>query len=59
MELIRPLIDPFKRFEGAKDVLIQTHGALAGPIWGPLRMAITVRPLGDEMLDKILIGEYA
>lgn len=43
MELIRPLIDPLKRFEGAIDVLIQTHGAVASPIWGPLRMAITVR----------------
>lgn len=43
MELIRPLIDPLKRFEGAIDILIQTHGAVASPIWGPLRMAITVR----------------
>jgi len=45
MELIRPLIDPLKRFEGAIDILIQTHGAVASPIWGPLRMAITVRKL--------------
>ena len=45
MELMRPLIDPLKRFEGAIDVLIQTHGALLSPIWGPLRMAITVRLL--------------
>ena len=44
--LIRPLIDPLQRFEGAIDVLMQTHGAIASPIWGPLRMAITVREFG-------------
>lgn len=42
MELMRPLIDPLKRFEGAIDVLIQTHGGVASPIWGPLRMAVTL-----------------
>ena len=42
MELIKSLLDPLKRFEGVIDVLIQTHGAVASPIWGPLRMAITV-----------------
>ena len=44
MELIRPLIDPLKRFESAIDILAQTHGAVASPVWGPVRMAITVRP---------------
>ena len=44
--LIRPLIEPLQRFEGAIDVLMQTHGAVASPVWGPLRMAITVRELG-------------
>lgn len=43
LSLLRPLIDPLRRFEGALDVLMQTHGAVASPIWGPLRMAITVR----------------
>lgn len=43
MELLRPLIDPLKRFEGAIDVITQTHGAVASPIWGPIRIAITVR----------------
>ncbi len=46
LRLIRPLIDPLQRFEGAIDVLMQTHGAVASPIWGPLRMAITVREFG-------------
>ena len=30
------------RFEAAIDVIMQTHGAIASPIWGPLRMAITM-----------------
>ena len=45
MQLIRPLIDSLKRFESAIDVIMQTHGAVASPIWGPLRIAITVRVL--------------
>ena len=48
--LLRPLIDPLRRFEGAIDVLMQTHGAVASPIWGPLRMAITVRESGSNYL---------
>ena len=48
--LIRPLIDPLQRFEGAIDVLMQTHGAIANPIWGPLRMAVTVREFGFNFL---------
>ena len=53
MELMRPLIDPLKRFEGAIDVLIQTHGALLSPVWGPLRLAITVR-----LLNELPLSEY-
>ena len=53
MELIRPLIDPLQRFEGAIDVLIQTHGGVASPIWGPLRMAITVRLNTWGLIDAL------
>lgn len=48
--LLRPLIDPPRRFEGAIDVLMQTHGAVASHIWGPLRMAITARESGSSYL---------
>ena len=48
--LLRPIIDPLRRFEGAIDVLMQTHGAVASPIWGPLRIAITVRKSGSNYL---------
>ena len=50
LSLLRPLIDPLRRFEGAIDVLMQTHGAVASPTWGPLRMAITVRESGSNYL---------
>jgi hypothetical protein len=42
LEFFRPLIDPLKRFEGAIDVVVQTSSGIASPIWGPLRLAITV-----------------
>ena len=48
--LIRPLIEPLQCFEGAIDVLMQTHGAVASPVLGPLRMAITVGELGFSYL---------
>ena len=48
--LLQPLVDPLRRFEGVIDVLMQTHGAVASPIWGPLRMAITVRQSGSNYL---------
>lgn len=35
MDLLKPLIEPLKRFEGAIDVIMQTHGGVASPIWGP------------------------
>jgi hypothetical protein len=42
MTTLRPIIEPLKRFEGAIDVLVQTNGGIASPIWGPLRVVITV-----------------
>lgn len=41
-EFLQPLISPLKRFEGAIDVIVQTNAGIASPIWGPLRIAITV-----------------
>jgi len=42
IELLRPFIEPLKRFEGAIDVLAQVQGGVATPIWGPVRVAVTV-----------------
>jgi hypothetical protein len=42
LELLRPAIEPLKRFEGAIDVVVQVNAGIASPIWGPLRVVITV-----------------
>jgi hypothetical protein len=42
MVALRPLIEPLKRFEGSIDVLVQAQSVIASPIWGPLRMVVTV-----------------
>ena len=42
LELVRPLIGPLKRFEGAIDIIVQTHDGIANLIWDPFRMVITV-----------------
>lgn len=45
--LLKPLIDPLKRFEESVDVLIQTYSSVASPVWGPLRAVITI--LSDRL----------
>ena len=52
LEFVRPSIDPPKRFEGAIDIITQTHGGIASPIWGPLRMVITV---GFKTLESLVM----
>lgn len=42
LEFLRPLIDPLKRFESAIDVVVQVNAGIVSPIWGPLRVALTV-----------------
>lgn len=42
MVALRPLIEPLKRFEGSIDVLVQAQSGIASPIWGPLRIVVTV-----------------
>ena len=32
LELVRPSIDPLKRFEGARDIIAQAHGGTASPM---------------------------
>lgn len=58
MELVKPLIEPLKHFEGAIDVIMQTHGGIASPIWGPLRMAITVASDHFKTLESLAMILY-
>ena len=48
LNVMRPIIDPLRRFEAVIDVLVQTNGGLCSPIWGPLRFAITVWPMASD-----------
>ena len=58
LELLRPLIDPLKRFEGAIDIIAQIHGGIASPIWGPLRMAITMANDHFKTLESLAMILY-
>ena len=58
MNLVKPLIDPLKRFEAAIDIIMQTHGAIASPIWGPLRMAITMASDHFKTLESLAMILY-
>lgn len=58
MELVKPLIDPLKRFKAAIDVIMQTHGGIASPIWGPLRMAITMASDHFKTLESLAMVLY-
>ncbi|KAI1413142.1 hypothetical protein F5Y13DRAFT_31543 [Hypoxylon sp. FL1857] len=42
LDLMKPAIDPLKRFESAIDVIVQVNAGIASPIWGPLRIVITL-----------------
>lgn len=42
VNLLQPLIEPLKTFEASVDVLVQTYSSIASPIWGPLRVLITI-----------------
>ncbi|KAK2766023.1 hypothetical protein FQN54_007538 [Arachnomyces sp. PD_36] len=53
LDAFRPIIDPLKRFEGAIDVLVQTSSGIASPIWGPVRMAITVASQHFSTLEQL------
>jgi hypothetical protein len=41
---LKPVLEPLKRFERVIDVVAQTNGGIASPIWGPLKLAVTVKP---------------
>ncbi|KAI0882326.1 uncharacterized protein GGS22DRAFT_170690 [Annulohypoxylon maeteangense] len=53
LDLMRPVIDPLKRFEGAIDVIVQVNAGIASPIWGPLRIVITLSADHFRTLESI------
>ena len=42
-KILQPLVDPLRMFESSIDILIQTNSTFASPVWGPLKVVITVR----------------
>ncbi|CEO59836.1 hypothetical protein PMG11_04490 [Penicillium brasilianum] len=55
LEFLRPLIDPLKRFESAIDVVVQVNAGIASPIWGPLRVALTIAAQHLATLETLVI----
>jgi hypothetical protein len=52
---LRPLIEPLKRFEGSIDVLVQAQSGIASPIWGPLRVIVTVCTFAMKLQHRLPI----
>ncbi|GIJ86865.1 hypothetical protein Asppvi_005763 [Aspergillus pseudoviridinutans] len=52
-EFLGPVIDPLKRLEGTLDVIVQVNAGIASPIWGPLRMAITIACQHLSALERL------
>ncbi|KAI8961915.1 hypothetical protein F5Y11DRAFT_207754 [Daldinia sp. FL1419] len=53
LEMMRPAIEPLNRFESAIDVIVQVNAEIASPIWGPLRIAITLAADHFRTLESI------
>ncbi|MCJ1357578.1 MAG: hypothetical protein MMC33_007574 [Icmadophila ericetorum] len=50
LDVLRPLIEPLKIFESAIDIIVQTNGTFCSPIWGPIRIVLT---LADDHLKSV------
>ncbi|XXH02413.1 hypothetical protein Hte_008788 [Hypoxylon texense] len=53
LDLMKPAIDPLKRFESAIDVIVQVNAGIASPIWGPLRIVVTLSADHFRTLESI------
>ncbi|KAF7158752.1 hypothetical protein CNMCM5623_003916 [Aspergillus felis] len=53
LSFLAPVIDPLKRLEGSLDVIVQVNAGIASPIWGPLRMAITIACQHLSALERL------
>ncbi|KAI1465505.1 uncharacterized protein F4812DRAFT_126275 [Daldinia caldariorum] len=53
LELMQPAIEPLKRFESAIDVIVQVNAGIASPIWGPLRIVVTLAADHFRTLESV------
>ena len=53
--ILKPLIEPLKRFESSVDVLVQTYSSIASPIWGPVKILITIAHTRLNTLHNVVI----
>lgn len=53
--ILKPLIEPLKRFESSVDVLVQTYSSIASPIWGPIKILITIAHTRLNTLHNVVI----
>ncbi|KAI2604392.1 uncharacterized protein GGS25DRAFT_525677 [Hypoxylon fragiforme] len=53
LSLMNPAIAPLKRFESAIDVIVQVNAGIASPIWGPLRIVVTLSADHFRTLESI------
>ena len=53
--IFQPLILPLKRLEESIDVLVQTYSTVASPIWGPIRIIITIASSRLTSLNNVVL----
>ena len=53
--IFQPLILPLKRLEASIDVLVQTYSTVASPIWGPIRIIITIASARLTSLHNVVL----
>lgn len=52
--ILQPLIEPLKRFESSIDTLVQTYSSVACPVWGPLKVLITIASTRLSTLHNVV-----
>ena len=53
--ILQPLIEPLKRFESSVDVLVQTYSSIASPIWGPIKVLVTIAYTRLSTLHNVVL----
>ena len=53
--ILQPLIEPLKRFESSVDVLVQTYSSIASPIWGPVKLLLTIAHARVSTLHNVVV----
>jgi hypothetical protein len=55
ISILQPLIEPLKRFESSVDVLVQTYSSIASPIWGPIKILVSIASTRLSTLHNVII----